>query len=95
MIRTDLTGTGAAVLQCRSAAVKYVGRGFSRAVFAVASACVFAAGCVHPPKYEPPQIRHFFEQHGLVIQEWDRIRTDWVTIRSPGDPGEPTLSVVA
>jgi len=46
-------------------------------------------------KYEPPQIRHFFEQHGLVIQEWDRIRTDWVTIRSPGEPGEPTLSVVA
>jgi len=48
------------VLKCRSADVQecpsetaaYVGRGFSRAVVA---ACVFAAGCVHPPKYEPPK----------------------------------------
>ncbi|HYK11995.1 MAG TPA: HAD-IB family phosphatase [Gemmatimonadales bacterium] len=26
-------------------------------------------------------IRAFFESHGLVIQEWDRVRTDWLTIR--------------
>lgn len=46
-------------------------------------------------KYEPPQIRHFFEQHSLVIQEWDRIRTDWVTIRATGEPTEPALIVAA
>ncbi|MEO5818605.1 MAG: HAD-IB family phosphatase [Gemmatimonadaceae bacterium] len=46
-------------------------------------------------RYEPPQIRQFFEQHGLVIQEWDRIRTDWVTIRSTSEPGEPSLIVAA
>jgi predicted HAD superfamily phosphohydrolase len=46
-------------------------------------------------KYEPPQVRQFFEQHGLVIQEWDRIRTDWVTIRSTGEPTEPSLIVAA
>jgi HAD superfamily phosphoserine phosphatase-like hydrolase len=46
-------------------------------------------------RYEPPQIRHFFEQHGLVIQEWDRIRTDWVTIRSTSEPSEPSLIVAA
>jgi HAD superfamily phosphoserine phosphatase-like hydrolase len=47
-------------------------------------------------RYEPVQIRHFFEQHGLVIQEWDRIRTDWVTIRSTtGEPTEPALIVAA
>jgi 2-hydroxy-3-keto-5-methylthiopentenyl-1-phosphate phosphatase len=30
--------------------------------------------------YEPSQIRSLFEEHGLLIQEWDRVRTDWLTI---------------
>src|SRR5215212_864296 len=34
------------------------------------------AGCT------PAQIRRLFEHHGLVIQEWDRVRTDWLTIRA-------------
>jgi NodT family efflux transporter outer membrane factor (OMF) lipoprotein len=46
----------AEVLKCPGAAVQHLGRGFSRAAVAVASACVFAAGCVHPPKYEPPKM---------------------------------------
>ena len=29
----------------------------------------------------PTQIRALFESHGLVIQEWDRVRTDWLTFR--------------
>ncbi|HEX4562113.1 MAG TPA: HAD family hydrolase [Gemmatimonadales bacterium] len=32
-------------------------------------------------KFEPVEIRAFFESQGLVIQEWDRVRTDWLTIR--------------
>jgi len=28
-----------------------------------------------------PEIREFFASQGLVIQEWDRVRTDWLTIR--------------
>jgi len=31
--------------------------------------------------WERPQIRAFFESHGLLIQEWDRVRTDWLTLR--------------
>ncbi|MGH7528974.1 MAG: HAD-IB family phosphatase [Gemmatimonadales bacterium] len=31
--------------------------------------------------FGPAQIRGLFERHGLVIQEWDRVRTDWLTIR--------------
>jgi hypothetical protein len=27
------------------------------------------------------QIRLVFEEQGLLIQEWDRVRTDWLTIR--------------
>lgn len=39
----------------------------------------------------PGQIRALFEAQGLVIQEWDRVRTDWLTIRDgaatpAGDP---------
>jgi 2-hydroxy-3-keto-5-methylthiopentenyl-1-phosphate phosphatase len=31
--------------------------------------------------YDPSQIRLVFEAQGLLIQEWDRVRTDWLTIR--------------
>ena len=31
--------------------------------------------------YEPSEIRALFEKRGLLIQEWDRVRTDWLTIR--------------
>ena len=30
--------------------------------------------------YDRARIRALFEQHGVMIQEWDRIRTDWLTI---------------
>jgi HAD superfamily phosphoserine phosphatase-like hydrolase len=28
-----------------------------------------------------PRIRAFFESHGFLIQEWDKVRTDWLTLR--------------
>ena len=31
--------------------------------------------------YDRTQIRMVFEEQGLLIQEWDRVRTDWLTIR--------------
>lgn len=31
--------------------------------------------------FGPGRIRELFEDQGLVIQEWDRVRTDWLTIR--------------
>ena len=31
--------------------------------------------------YDAAQIRQVFEDQGLLIQEWDRVRTDWLTIR--------------
>jgi hypothetical protein len=38
------------------------------------------------------RIRAFFELHGLVMQEWDKVRTDSVTIRN-AEPG--TVKAVA
>ena len=31
--------------------------------------------------YDQARIRLVFEEQGLLIQEWDRVRTDWLTIR--------------
>lgn len=31
--------------------------------------------------YDAAHIRLVFEEQGLLIQEWDRVRTDWLTIR--------------
>jgi HAD superfamily phosphoserine phosphatase-like hydrolase len=31
--------------------------------------------------WERAPIRQFFESRGLLIQEWDRVRTDWLTLR--------------
>lgn len=36
----------------------------------------------------PSQIRALFEEHGVVIQEWDRVRTDWLTFRTGAAMGE-------
>ena len=35
--------------------------------------------------YGPSQIRSLFEEYGFLIQEWDRVRTDWLTIRDSAD----------
>ena len=34
--------------------------------------------------WEAPQIRDFFESHGLLVQEWSRMRTDWLTLKPAG-----------
>ena len=31
--------------------------------------------------YDSGQVRAVFDRHGFVIQEWDKVRTDWLTIR--------------
>lgn len=32
--------------------------------------------------WERPRIRTFFEANGMLIQEWERVRTDWLTLKS-------------
>lgn len=45
--------------------------------------------------FGPGQIRALFERHGLVIQEWDRVRTDWLTIRDGAGDGVIRLDAAA
>lgn len=42
--------------------------------------------------FGPSQIRSLFEGQGLVIQEWDRVRTDWLTIRDGASDGAIRLA---
>jgi 2-hydroxy-3-keto-5-methylthiopentenyl-1-phosphate phosphatase len=37
--------------------------------------------------WEPTAIRALFERHGLVLQEWDKVRTDSLTIRETAGVG--------
>ncbi len=36
--------------------------------------------------WDRQRIRGFYESQGFLIQEWDRVRTDWLTIRPAGPP---------
>ena len=36
--------------------------------------------------YDATQIRALFEENGLLIQEWERVRTDWLTIKEGAAP---------
>jgi phosphoserine phosphatase len=38
---------------------------------------------------DPAAIRAFFESQGLAIQEWDKVRTDWLTIRPSQSEAAP------
>jgi predicted HAD superfamily phosphohydrolase len=40
--------------------------------------------------WERARIRTFFEANGMLIQEWERVRTDWLTVRpAVPDDSEP------
>jgi phosphoserine phosphatase len=41
--------------------------------------------------WDPAHIRAFFEKRGFLIQEWDRVRTDLLTLRSSGAEDEPAV----
>jgi HAD superfamily phosphoserine phosphatase-like hydrolase len=38
--------------------------------------------------WDATHIREFFERRGFLIQEWDKVRTDLLTLRSTGDDAE-------
>jgi phosphoserine phosphatase len=42
--------------------------------------------------WERPRIRALFEAKGFLIQEWDKIQTDWLTIRRSSGLSEPEMA---
>lgn len=41
--------------------------------------------------YDPIRIRAFFNMHGLVLQEWDKVKTDSLTIRPTQQAIQPVV----
>ena len=39
--------------------------------------------------WSPERIRDLFETHGVLIQQWDKVRTDWLTIGESSMAAEP------
>jgi HAD superfamily phosphoserine phosphatase-like hydrolase len=57
-----------------------------RTVLSSSAVAVLAPIMEEVAGWERARIRSFFEANGLLIQEWERVRTDWLTIRSaPAD----------
>jgi HAD superfamily phosphoserine phosphatase-like hydrolase len=42
--------------------------------------------------WTPVQIRAFFQSHGLTLQEWDKIRTDSITLSRPSPAPQTTVN---
>lgn len=42
--------------------------------------------------WDSTKIRTFFETHGLVLQEWDKIRTDSITLCQTAATSQPTVN---
>ncbi len=44
--------------------------------------------------WDSARIRSLFEAQGFLIQEWDKVRTDWLTIQQIPDRSDSTLRLV-
>jgi len=45
--------------------------------------------------WQQTEIREFFESHGLLVQEWAKVRTDWLTLRPAEDEAGLSESATA
>jgi 2-hydroxy-3-keto-5-methylthiopentenyl-1-phosphate phosphatase len=60
---------------------KYVTRIARRTVLSDDALCVLVPILEEIVGWEPQRIRSLFKSHGFALQEWDKVRTDWLTIR--------------
>ena len=64
---------------------KHVSQVAKRTILSSSALSVLAPILEDVVAWERPQIRGFFEAHGMLIQEWERVRTDWLTLRPAGN----------
>jgi hypothetical protein len=55
-----------------------------RTVLSTSALAVLAPILEEVAGWERYRIRSFFEANGMLIQEWERVRTDWLTVRPAG-----------
>lgn len=63
---------------------KHVSQVAKRTVLSTNALAVLAPILEDIVGWERLRIREFFESYGMLIQEWDRVRTDWLTLRRAG-----------
>src|SRR6266404_2576501 len=61
---------------------KHVSQVAKRTVLSTSALAVLAPILEDIAGWERLRIRSFFESYGIMIQEWDRVRTDWLTLRT-------------
>jgi predicted HAD superfamily phosphohydrolase len=57
-----------------------------RTVLSTSALAVLAPILEEIAGWERYRIRGFFEANGVLIQEWERVRTDWLTVRAAVEP---------
>src|SRR5436305_14909306 len=62
-----------------------------RTVLSTSALAVLAPILEEIAGWERYRIRSFFEANGMLIQEWERVRTDWLTLRATA-LAEPELA---
>ena len=68
---------------------KSIGRVAQRTVLSESALSVLVPIMEDILKWNARQIRDFFASHGLALQDWDKIRTDWLTFhRTPSADAE-------
>jgi 2-hydroxy-3-keto-5-methylthiopentenyl-1-phosphate phosphatase len=63
---------------------KHVSQVAKRTILSTNALAVLAPILEDVVGWERRRIRQLFESYGMLIQEWDRVRTDWLTLRSDG-----------
>lgn len=73
---------------------KSIGRIAQRTVLSDSALSVMVPILEDVLKWDSPRIRELFASYGLALQDWDKIRTDWLTFHEPGPATfqEPALA---
>ena len=66
-----------------------------RTVLSTSAVAVLAPILEEVAGWERFRIRAFFEANGMLIQEWERVRTDWLTVRPASSEASETAAVEA
>jgi 2-hydroxy-3-keto-5-methylthiopentenyl-1-phosphate phosphatase len=72
---------------------KHVSQVAKRTVLSTNALAIFAPILEDIVGWDRIRIREFFESNGLLVQEWDRMRTDWLTLRSADEERSASAGV--
>jgi 2-hydroxy-3-keto-5-methylthiopentenyl-1-phosphate phosphatase len=73
---------------------RHVSQIAKRTVLSTSALAVLAPILEEVAGWERFRIRSFFEANGMLIQEWERVRTDWLTVRAANPEASEPVSVL-